>query len=250
MTAQTASAAVTFPAVPVSAREARRFLRVFLDSSALDDDFVQSAELALSEVVTNAVLHAHTDFDVALTLDGYRLRVEVRDRNPQTPVQRSYGENATTGRGMHLVAAYTRDCGVDADTDGKTVWFVMDAAAGQEQSEQDLLDSWAVDLDDDPLGAAPTADNQDTVVLIALPPTLWLAAREHHDAVIRELALYTAEHPDGTPGAERIALADRARAWISTRVVAELDRLDTAGAGRRWIDAPAAPAPQERPEDI
>ena len=69
----------TFAPEPVSAREARRFLRAFLVARNRED-LTDAAELALSEVVTNAVLHAHTSFDVTAELaeDG-ELRVEVAD---------------------------------------------------------------------------------------------------------------------------------------------------------------------------
>lgn len=207
--------------MPISNRDARRFLRSFLDSNGLDGDVVASAELVLSEVVTNAVLHAHTEFEVVLHLDDEVLRVEVTDQNPHLPVQRRYADQATTGRGMELVATYALDCGVEAGPDGKTVWFVVGLQAPHEQSEQDLLDAWAVDLDD----TAHVTAHADSVVLLRLPPTLWLAAREHHDAVLRELALYAATHPEDAPAPDRIALADSARAWISTQLVAELDRL-------------------------
>ena len=217
----------TFSPVPVSNRDARRFLRHFLDSNGLDGDIADSAELALSEVVTNAVLHAHTEFELALQLVDGVLRVAVTDRNPQLPVQRRYADQATTGRGMDLVAAYARDCGVDAGPDGKTVWFVVDRLPPTaQQHEQALLDAWVLDLDD----AADAADSGSTVVLLSLPPTLWLAAREHHDAVLRELALYVAAHPENAPAPDRIALADSARAWISTQLVAQLDRLAASAA--------------------
>ena len=71
----TASASASFPPLPVSVRDARRFLRAFLSEHGAEA-LVDAAELALSEVVTNAVLHAHTDLDVSLALQpGGRLRV-------------------------------------------------------------------------------------------------------------------------------------------------------------------------------
>lgn len=241
-----ASASASFPAAPVSARDARRFLRAFLAEQGADG-LADAAELALSEVVTNAVLHAHTDFDVFLALEvGLRLRVEVRDRNPQLPVQRHYAEQATTGRGMELVAAYARDCGVDPDGhDGKTVWFVVDAESVSEtQSEQDLLDAWGIDLDDAAAsGTGADGDAAATVVLLSLPPTLWLAARQHHDAVLREFALYAAEHPDSAPHLARIALADMARALVSTQVVAALDRLAVSATAAHRLLPEGHPSP-------
>lgn len=240
----TATASASFAPVPVSARDARRFLRAFLVEHGVDEEVIgEGAELALSEVVTNAVLHAHTPFDVALALDDVgRLRVEVRDGSPQLPVQRGYAEQATTGRGMDLVAAFTQECGVDLDGPrGKTIWFVVDPAhAADERSDRDLLEAWDLDLDDP---AVDSSEGGRAVVLLSLPPMLWMAAREHHDAVLRELALYAAAHPDDAPGPEKIALADKARAWISTRVVAELDRLAASAAISHRILPEGHPSP-------
>lgn len=247
--------ASSFAPVPVSARDARRFLRTFLAGRGLDGDVTEAAELALSEVVTNAVVHAHTDFHVTLSLDDVGLlRVEVRDENPQLPVQRGYGRQATTGRGMGLVAAYVSDCGVDAHArDGKTVWFVVDTQAPSRNDEQDLLDMWGIDLDS--VGSVAG----EAVLLLSLPPMLWLAAREHHDAILRELALYAAEHPQEALADERLALADRARSWVSTQLIAELERLPAGARSAHrlppggHVDTPASldlhvPVPQDAAE--
>ena len=214
----TAVSSASFQAVPVSVREARRFLRGFLADHGRDD-LIDRAQLALSEIATNAVLHAHTDFTVtaALSADG-GVHVAVTDQNRQLPVQRNYADQATTGRGMELVAAVTADCGIHNEgLEGKTVWFVV---RSEPETADTAPDAWCID----PAEAARSAGGDVRIVLLGMPATLWLAAREHHDALLRELALYGQEHPEDAPTPERFALADRARAWISTRVVAELER--------------------------
>jgi PAS domain S-box-containing protein len=219
------STAQSFPPEPVSVRNARRFLRSFLREQARDD-LVDAAEMALSEIVTNAVLHAHTDFEVsAALLDDGSLRVEVTDSSPQLPAQRRYGEQATTGRGMQLVAAVTADCGVVGNgARGKTVWFLV---RGDRDAEV-LGGMWDVA----PVAPVPT-DGEGRVLLLGLPPTLWLAARQHHDAVLRELVLFAQEHPDRAPSPARFAQADRARGIVSAAVVAAVER--------RAGDAPGTP---------
>ena len=205
----------TFAPEPVSARDARHFLRAFLQEHGRDE-LVDAAQTALAEVVTNAVLHAHTDFEVAAALtDDGALRVEVTDRSPQLPAQRGYGERATTGRGMLLVAAVAADCGVESrGAAGKTVWFLVRGDDG---------DAGAATWREGPAAAAVPVDAR-SVVLLGLPPTLWLAARQHHDAVLRELALHVQEHPRDALPAERFAMADRARGIVSATVVAALEQ--------------------------
>ena len=241
MTTTPDATAQSFPPEPVSARNARRFLRAFLRGTARDD-LVDAAEMALSEIVTNAVLHAHTDFEVraALLGDG-SLRVEVTDSNPQLPAQRRYGEQATTGRGMQLVAAMTADCGVRSNGPlGKTVWFVVRGA----QAGGALGALWDVS----PVAPVPTGAGG-RVLLLGLPPTLWLAARQHHDAVLRELALFAQEHPERAPSAERLAQADRARGIVSTAVVAAVEGR-AAGAPSPAAGGPVALAGAEPPLDL
>ena len=201
----------TFAPEPVSARDARHFLRAFLLQHRRGD-LVDAAQTALAEVVTNAVLHAHTEFEVAAVLAGDGgLRVEVSDRNPHRPAQRAYGERATTGRGMQLVAAVAADCGVERrGADGKTVWFVVRG------EDDDVLHAvWH-----EQPGADVAAAGGPSVVLLGLPPALWLAARQHHDAVLREAALHAQAHPRDAPPPERVAMADHARGLVSAAVVA------------------------------
>src|SRR4051794_28255756 len=93
----------SLPCAAASAAQARRLLRELLSLSG-DTGWLEAAELAVTEIVGNAVLHAHTDIELTATVGGGELRVEVRDHNPPLPMPRSYSEQATTGRGMALVA--------------------------------------------------------------------------------------------------------------------------------------------------
>jgi anti-sigma regulatory factor (Ser/Thr protein kinase) len=100
---------------------AREFATALLEEwgeTTLIDDVV----LAVSELVTNAVLHARTQVDVALRQTPRGLRIEVSDRSPAVPRTRTYGPTAATGRGLHLVAQLSSEWGVDRTTEGKSVW--------------------------------------------------------------------------------------------------------------------------------
>jgi PAS domain S-box-containing protein len=221
-----------------AAGQARRVLRELVGDVA-SPDCVDAAELAVSEVVTNTTLHAHTGAELSIRLEAELLRVEVRDFNPAVPVQRSYGEQATTGRGMALVAAVTSSCGVTRLADGKVVWFVVPTEP-QELSEDDLLaafDDAQWDLDDPPPPAADP-DPQRPVRLVGVPPTLWLVADEHHDALLRELALYLSSRTAATTGPDPgaadplradlarvdLAVADRGRQILSAALAAGIEQ--------------------------
>jgi anti-sigma regulatory factor (Ser/Thr protein kinase) len=125
-------AQVQLPPSADSVRTARRFLRETLASWDAEQ-LEWSASQALSELVTNAVLHAGTPVTVGLALraDG-RLRLEVADGSPRVPQQRRYGQQATTGRGIALVAGLAQTWGVEQRTDGKTVWCELRDAPAHE----------------------------------------------------------------------------------------------------------------------
>jgi anti-sigma regulatory factor (Ser/Thr protein kinase) len=83
--------------------------------------------LCASEVVTNAVLHANTPFQVVVTLRAGRLRVSVRDGSEAAPVRKNFAADAPTGRGLHLLDALSTAWGVDTEGPGKAVWFEFPA---------------------------------------------------------------------------------------------------------------------------
>ncbi|GAA4978857.1 ATP-binding protein [Kineococcus glutinatus] len=203
---------------PAAAGRARRAVVTALVAAARKD-WADAAELAVSELVTNAALHARTAVELTVWIGGGTARVEVRDFNTALPAQRNYGEQATTGRGMALVAALSSACGVTGLPDGKVVWFEL--AAAEEPSEEDLLAAWGGDEWDLPAAAAPqaprtTAQELHEVRLLAVPAALWLATRQHHDALLRELTLYAAQHEVGVDFTE----VERARQTFSAAVVA------------------------------
>ncbi len=73
-----------FEASPGAPRAARRFVVETLEELGCAHRVVD-AELVVSELVTNAVIHAQTDLTVALALSVAAIRIEVRDRNTTPP---------------------------------------------------------------------------------------------------------------------------------------------------------------------
>jgi len=225
---------------PQSAGAARRLLREALHEAGREA-WRDASELAVSEIVTNAALHAHTPIDLEIRVFDEEVCVAVRDLDPVLPIPRDYEDEATTGRGMGLVAALVRSCGVHPlGSEGKVVWFCV----GDEAADPDptaLLERW--DVDDD----VPLECESVEVVLRSMPATLWLSARQHHDAIVRELVLYLAEHDDLFLD---VAAADRARAIVSSTLVREIDRAAQAGRARPALpDGHPSPLPWV-PDDL
>lgn len=111
-----------------SPRVARRFVRSTLEQWSLGS-LSANAELMVSELVTNVVLHARTDLVVRLglrsTATATLLRVGVHDRSSRPPRAMRYSDLAATGRGLMIVRTLASDSGVQTDADGKTVWFEL-----------------------------------------------------------------------------------------------------------------------------
>ena len=112
------------PAAPVSAPIARWFLADLLrawDAGEVAD----TAELLVSEVVSNAARHSEGDVELRVELRGERLRVEVSDTSHRQPVLPEQRQDATSGRGLFLVEALSAEWGVEPDGLGKMVWFEL-----------------------------------------------------------------------------------------------------------------------------
>jgi anti-sigma regulatory factor (Ser/Thr protein kinase) len=209
---------------PRSPRDARRWVRDWLLGLGRDD-VEGNIQLLVTEVVTNALLHACTPIRVTLRLEGDCVRVEVADGSTSEPVRRHHSSLATIGRGVALLDDLAQDWGWTVTSEGKTVWFLVGhddettsddpSGSGQPRSlgthpliagevrKQDRHDlagsvSRAVDgrenLDhrrESGLGryAAGLAGEVVEVRLLGLPVRLLVASQEHHDALLREFRL-------------------------------------------------------------
>jgi anti-sigma regulatory factor (Ser/Thr protein kinase) len=111
---------------------ARRLLRGYLSTSDAGhpDDVHDLPVLLVSELVTNAILHAEPPVTLRAETDGQRLRVEVHDGTSAPPVLQAAGSPGTSpperGRGLFLVASLADRWGWDDHAEGKAVWFELD----------------------------------------------------------------------------------------------------------------------------
>ncbi|MFE2744347.1 SpoIIE family protein phosphatase [Streptomyces scopuliridis] len=113
----------------------RRQLRELLHDWA-DAEQIDSAELIVSEMITNVLVH--TDGDALLVaeargvLGDRRLRVEVADTSDELPHRRRPGELASSGRGLVLMEVLADAWGVDPRGEGKSIWFELYECGGTE----------------------------------------------------------------------------------------------------------------------
>lgn len=115
----------TFDRELSSSRAARRFMAETLATWHCDE-LLDSVNLLVSELVTNAVVHAGSEAEVAVVLTPDVLRVEVADSGGGTPTKKHAEAWATSGRGMALVDAVSSSWGVESRPGGgKIVWFEL-----------------------------------------------------------------------------------------------------------------------------
>jgi anti-sigma regulatory factor (Ser/Thr protein kinase) len=89
------------------AGQARRFVADALATVA-DDDLVDSAVLAVSELVTNVMLHARTSCRVRVLRVDDRVRLEVVDFSTRMPAVRHYSPDSTTDAALRSSASLRR----------------------------------------------------------------------------------------------------------------------------------------------
>ncbi|MCC6437269.1 MAG: ATP-binding protein [Acidimicrobiales bacterium] len=114
----------SFPASTASVGEARQRVATFLAASPFDhaDDDVR---LMVSELTTNAVVHAASAFEVTVCWNDGRLRVEVADGSERPPEVQPPTLTEANGRGLFIVQALAHRWGVDHRRAGKIVWFEL-----------------------------------------------------------------------------------------------------------------------------
>jgi anti-anti-sigma regulatory factor len=128
---------VQLPPTPEAAAVARLLVREVFDHWRLPDPapagaraddagglkLVERVTVVVSELVTNAAMHARTDLTVRVELHGGRLWVKVRDGMPRMLTLARRGDWIDGGRGLVLVDALSSSWGVSPDPDGgKVTW--------------------------------------------------------------------------------------------------------------------------------
>lgn len=129
-------ARLSLSGAPDSVGAGRRFVRATLDGWG-HGDLVETATLLVSELVTNAVLHARSAPEVVVRVRAALVRVEVVDGSERLPVPKGYATDSATGRGLLLVDRLAAAWGTERRSGGKVVWFELraDRPAGLDGAE-------------------------------------------------------------------------------------------------------------------
>jgi anti-sigma regulatory factor (Ser/Thr protein kinase) len=101
---------------------ARSFVTTMLADWGHGDELVADAQLVVSELVTNAILHARSSFAVVASSDESGVRVAVRDRGAGAPELLRPEPHVPSGRGLLVIDAVAAAWGVETTGEGKTVW--------------------------------------------------------------------------------------------------------------------------------
>jgi hypothetical protein len=117
----------TFPEASASVPGARRFVAESLPG--IDPEVRDTAALLVSELATNAIVHAESEFAVTVvypTASG-RVRIEVTDQDVTRPAPKQPAPTAPHGRGLLLVSTMADAWGVRnaRRRSGKAVWFEL-----------------------------------------------------------------------------------------------------------------------------
>ena len=206
MNASDAAVRRTFPPHPASVGEARALTRAALGAPT-HEMLLDDAQLLVSEVVTNALVHAGTTIDVAVTVLGESVRVEVSDGAAHLPVRRDYAALAGTGRGLRLVEELADEWGVDVAGDGKTVWFEL-GPDGADPREPGLRAQSA---------QLPRVDQSEDAVVVTLrnvPLLLHAAWHQHAESLLREYLLFGLDDLEAGDEIEVHAAAHEAMALL------------------------------------
>ena len=154
-----------WPAAGAAVPAARQLVRAHLRSHGLVA-LVDNAELIVSELVGNVVLHVGGTVEVVVEVGTDEVLLSVTDSSPLSPHLRVFSRTSSTGRGMRLVHSLSAEHGVRPDGDGKTIWVRL-TRASSDRGDDDIAEVFAdidwiaelaeIELETDPvrdLGAA------------------------------------------------------------------------------------------------
>jgi hypothetical protein len=187
----------------------------------------------VSELVTNAILHADPPIVVRVGGTAAHPRVEVHDNSPAPPKARSMTADerllATVGRGLGIVAMFSTTWGAEVSSEGKVVWFEPAAEASgmldEAQARGEVFD--LSELVDERLATVGDPGERLTVRLLGMPVQVFAHYRIWYDELRRELRLLALNHGSDYPLAQELSEITL-QVEQERRQARGIDRLDAA----------------------
>ncbi|MDX6302375.1 MAG: hypothetical protein QOF53_3589 [Nocardioidaceae bacterium] len=202
------SAALELRPEPRSVRDARMWVAGELATLGRED-LTDAARLGVSELVTNAILHATPPISVRLGGTPVHPRVEVHDSSAAPPAIRDMSDDArllaTVGRGLGIVAMYSTTWGAEVSPHGKIVWF---EPASEDHLPDDEVPGDVYDLTgviDDLLGQAGEPQERVRIRLLGMPVRVFAHYRLWYEELRRELRLLSLNHGTEYPVARELS---------------------------------------------
>jgi anti-sigma regulatory factor (Ser/Thr protein kinase) len=168
----------------------------------------ECAQLGVSELVTNALLHGEPPITVRMRGTAEHPRVEVRDSSVEAPILPSEpldrpetdGLLLTFGRGLSIVARCAEAWGAEIEDDGKVVWF----APAAEFADGAGVPGVITGFDHSRLKPAPTHDRV-RIQILDVPLALFVGFQQHFRELRREVRLLALAHESDYPLAKSLS---------------------------------------------
>lgn len=197
--------ALTLAPGPKGVQDARRWVvTTFRDIGRFD--LLDCAELGVSELVSNAILHGADPIQVRVRGTVEHPRIEVRDASQECPVlpaplamEHDDELLLTFGRGLTIVARSSQAWGAEIEPDGKVVWFEPAAEISEDEGVEGVLSA---------LSPAPeTVVHEDPVDIVVLdvPLRLYVGFQAHFRELRREVRLLALAHAADYPLADDLS---------------------------------------------
>lgn len=167
-------------------------------------DLVECAELGVSELVTNALLHATAPITVRVRGTREHPRIEVRDGSVDVPLMPGEPDDEddlllTFGRGLSIVARCASAWGVEVEDDGKVVWFVP-----ADQSGETMVDGVVTGVAANGGPREPGPDEM-RIDVCGVPLRSFIDFQRHYRELRREVRLLALAHEDEYPLAKNLS---------------------------------------------
>lgn len=121
--------AATFPPHPSRVSEMRDRTVSRLRAWKIPQRDAEDITLAVSELITNSVVHGEGAVCFVLRQVAHEIRVEVTDGNPQPAIVKNASPDETCGRGMFLASVFARR--IEVSGDGYTTTAVFSLSGGR-----------------------------------------------------------------------------------------------------------------------